>query len=82
MRQSLKNVTRSMLCAALIIAGACSSTPAEPVHDLESDAPRPNRAEAPSMTDPAADGVFIGGGMAAPVDSSGAGRGVFIGGGM
>jgi hypothetical protein len=84
MRQSIKPIYWIVLAALVVGAGACTAGPTEPSRQTRPDAARLNSSAAGSAgsteQQSATSGVFIGGGMAAPADTTS--RGVFIGGGM
>jgi len=81
MRQIIEPVLRIAVVVALVVAaGACSAVPTGASGQAGPDAARLNSNTVGGPEQAATSGVFIGGGMAAPVDTTS--RGVFIGGGM
>lgn len=81
MGQTYRRVFRTACFAGILATCACSAGPTEPARDPGSSGLRRSTVSAAPAT-PRTSGVFIGGGMAAPADSTSEGRGVFIGGGM
>lgn len=82
MGQSIKTAFRIALgVTVMLVAGACSVSPTGPSRHTGAGTARLNSSTV--QPDPTStQGVFIGGGAAAPVDTTGSSRGVFIGGGM